>query len=133
MEHLILTETSFFRQIAGGACNDEIQESYNGFISEVVSLCSNLTNPENIFFALSFAETELQFQYLANRKQRRPPKRLCTQGIVLCTQNAGIHRLNPYQTGMRTTDGASEREKAQSSVAMDRQCHRPCGNDIRHP
>lgn len=61
MEHLILTETSFFRQIAGGACNDEIQESYNGFISEVVSLCSNQTNPENIFFALSFAETELQF------------------------------------------------------------------------
>jgi len=61
MEHLILTETSFFRLIGGSACNDEIQESYNGFISEVVSLCSNMSNPENTFFALSFAETELQF------------------------------------------------------------------------
>lgn len=61
MEHLILTETSFFRLIGGSACNDEIQESYNGFISEVVSLCSDMSNPENTFFALSFAETELQF------------------------------------------------------------------------
>ena len=61
MEHLILTEPSFFRLIGGSACNDEIQESYNGFISEVVSLCSNMSNPENTFFALSFAETELQF------------------------------------------------------------------------
>ena len=61
MEHLILTETSFFRLIGGSACNDEIQESYNGFISEVVSLCSNMSNPENTFFALSFAETELQY------------------------------------------------------------------------
>lgn len=56
-----MTETSFFRLIGGSACNDEIQESYNGFISEVVSLCSNMSNPENTFFALSFAETELQF------------------------------------------------------------------------
>ena len=27
----------------------------------MVSLCSNMSNPENTFFALSFAETELQF------------------------------------------------------------------------
>lgn len=61
MEHLILTETSFFRQIAECACNGEMQESYNGFIAEVVSLCSGMANPAEIFFALSFAETELQY------------------------------------------------------------------------
>ena len=109
-----MTETSFFRLIGGSACNDEIQESYNGFISEVVSLCSNMSNPENTFFALSFAETELQFhdtlqtENTGNNRSIYVRKALSFVRKMLKYYQVGLHRGGAFDGGEKTNQRQDE-------------------------
>lgn len=61
MEHLILTETEFFRLIDNPDSRTELGAAYNEFTTEVVSLCTGATSPCHLLPALSYAETELQY------------------------------------------------------------------------
>ena len=55
----ILTETDFFRQINNNECNG-LQTAYNGFIAQVIELCSHVAESPHSLIALLYAETELQ-------------------------------------------------------------------------
>ena len=61
MEHLILTETEFFRLIDNPDSRTELGAAYNEFTTAVVSLCTGATSPCHPLPALSYAETELQY------------------------------------------------------------------------
>ena len=61
MEHLILTETEFFRLIDNPDSHTELGAAYNEFTTAVVSLCTGATSPCHPLPALSYAETELQY------------------------------------------------------------------------
>ena len=61
MEHLILTETEFFRLIDNPGSHTELGAAYNEFTTVVVSLCTGAANPCHPLPALSYAETELQY------------------------------------------------------------------------
>lgn len=60
MEHLILTETDFFRLI-GNPGSTGLGTAYNEFTTTVVSLCKERESVCRTVFALSYAETELQY------------------------------------------------------------------------
>ena len=60
MEHLILTETDFFRLI-GNPGSTGLGTAYNEFTTTVVSLCKERGSVCRTVFALSYAETELQY------------------------------------------------------------------------
>ena len=61
MEHLILTETEFFRLIDNpGSCTG-LNAAYNEFTMAVVSLCTGAASPCHPLPALSYVETELQY------------------------------------------------------------------------
>lgn len=62
MEYNILIETDFFNLLNAGyknKCGNALENSYREFIKVVVDLCS--TNVKQAVFALSYAETELDF------------------------------------------------------------------------
>ena len=62
MEYKILIETDFFNLLNAGHKNkggNALENSYREFIKVVVDLCS--TNVKQAVFALSYAETELDF------------------------------------------------------------------------
>lgn len=62
MEYNILLETDFFNLLNAGHKNkggNALENSYREFIKVVVDLCS--TNVKQAVFALSYAETELDF------------------------------------------------------------------------
>jgi hypothetical protein len=62
MEYNILIETDFFNLLNAGHKNkggNALENSYREFIKVVVDLCS--TNVKQAVFALSYAETELDF------------------------------------------------------------------------
>lgn len=62
MEYYILVDTDFFRLLSAGKENKEgnvLENSYREFIKVAVDLCS--TNVKQAVFALSYAETELDF------------------------------------------------------------------------
>lgn len=62
MEYNILLETDFFNLLNAGHKNkggNVLENSYREFIKVVVDLCS--TNGKQAVFALSYAETELDF------------------------------------------------------------------------
>ena len=61
MEHLILTETEFFRLIDNPGSRTGLNAAYNGFTMAVVSLCTGAASPCHPLPALSYAETELQY------------------------------------------------------------------------
>lgn len=61
MEHLILTETEFFRLIDNPDSRTELGAAYNEFTTAVVSLCTGVASPCHPLPALSYAETELQY------------------------------------------------------------------------
>lgn len=61
MEHLILTETEFFRLIDNPDSRTELGAAYNEFTTAVVSLCTGATSPCHPLPALSYVETELQY------------------------------------------------------------------------
>ena len=61
MEHLILTETEFFRLIDNPDSRTELGAAYNEFTTAVVSLCTGAASPCHPLPALSYAETELQY------------------------------------------------------------------------
>lgn len=60
MEYLILTETDFFRLI-GNPGSTGLGTAYNEFTTTVVSLCKERESVCRTVFALSYAETELQY------------------------------------------------------------------------
>lgn len=60
MEHLILTETDFFRLIDNPGSTG-LETAYNEFTTTVVSLCKEKESICRTVFALSYAETELQY------------------------------------------------------------------------
>ena len=60
MEHLILTETDFFRLIDNPGSTG-LGTAYNEFTTTVVSLCKERESICRTVFALSYAETELQY------------------------------------------------------------------------
>ena len=61
MEHLILTETEFFRLIDNPGSRTGLNAAYNEFTMAVVSLCMGAASPCHPLPALSYAETELQY------------------------------------------------------------------------
>ena len=61
MEHLILTETEFFRLIDNPGSRSGLNAAYNEFTMAVVSLCTGAASPCHPLPALSYAETELQY------------------------------------------------------------------------
>lgn len=61
MEHLILTETEFFRLIDNNGSHKEVSTAYIEFIATVVALCTGAADPCHPLPALSYAETELQY------------------------------------------------------------------------
>ena len=61
MEHLILTETEFFRLIDNPGSRTGLSAAYNEFTMAVVSLCTGAASPCHPLPALSYAETELQY------------------------------------------------------------------------
>lgn len=61
MEHLILTETEFFRLIDNPDSRTELGAAYNEFTTAVVSLCTGTASLCHPLPALSYAETELQY------------------------------------------------------------------------
>lgn len=61
MEHLILTETEFFRLIDNPDSRTGLCAAYNDFIAQVISLCTGATASCHPLPALSYAETELQY------------------------------------------------------------------------
>lgn len=61
MEHLILTETEFFRLIDNPDSRTELGAAYNEFTTAVVSLCTGAASLCHPLPALSYAETELQY------------------------------------------------------------------------
>ena len=61
MEHLILTETEFFRLIDNFDSRSGLNAAYNEFTMAVVSLCTGAASPCHPLPALSYAETELQY------------------------------------------------------------------------
>ena len=61
MEHLILTETEFFRLIDNLGSRTGLKAAYNEFTMAVVSLCTGAASPCHPLPALSYAETELQY------------------------------------------------------------------------
>ena len=61
MEHLILTETEFFRLIDNPDSRSGLNAAYNEFTMAVVSLCTGAASPCHPLPALSYAETELQY------------------------------------------------------------------------
>ena len=61
MEHLILTETDFFRLIDNPESRNGLSAAYNEFVATVISLCTGAASPCHPLPALSYAETELQY------------------------------------------------------------------------
>ncbi len=61
MEHLILTETEFFRLIDNPGSSTGLNAAYNEFTMAVVSLCTGAASSCHPLPALSYAETELQY------------------------------------------------------------------------
>ena len=61
MEHLILTETEFFRLIDNRDSRNGLSAAYNEFVATVISLCTGAASPCHPLPALSYAETELQY------------------------------------------------------------------------
>ena len=61
MEHLILTETEFFRLIDNPESRNGLSAAYNEFVATVISLCTGAASPCHPLPALSYAETELQY------------------------------------------------------------------------
>lgn len=61
MEHLILTETEFFRLIDNPESRNGLSAAYNEFVATVISLCTEAASPCHPLPALSYAETELQY------------------------------------------------------------------------
>ena len=61
MEHLILTETEFFRLIGNPDNHTELNSAYNEFTTMVVSLCTGTASSCHPIPALNYAETELQY------------------------------------------------------------------------
>lgn len=90
MEYNILIETDFFNLLNAGHKNkggNALENSYREFIKVVVDLCS--TNVKQAVFALSYAETELDFPVNAPYKGLFGNRRLvCAQGYCIYPQNA---------------------------------------------
>ena len=61
MEHLILTETEFFRLIDNPDSRNGLSAAYDEFVATVISLCTGAATPCHPLPALSYAETELQY------------------------------------------------------------------------
>ena len=61
MEHLILTETEFFRLIDNPGNHAGLGTAYNDFIAKVISLCAGAANHCHALPVLSYTETELQY------------------------------------------------------------------------
>lgn len=90
MEHLILTETEFFRLIDNPESRNGLSAAYNEFVATVISLCTGAASPCHPLPALSYAETELQYHKALQDTGNRP-QRVRAQSPRLRAQNAETH------------------------------------------
>ena len=90
MEYNILIETDFFNLLNAGHKNkggNALENSYREFIKVVVDLCS--TNVKQAVFALSYAETELDFHLSMPHEGLFGNHRLvCAQGYCIYPKDA---------------------------------------------
>ena len=90
MEHLILTETDFFRLIDTPGSTG-LGTAYNEFTTTVVSLCKERESICRTVFALSYAETELQYH-----------------DAMLKYYQVGLHRGGAFDGGEKTNQRQDE-------------------------
>ncbi len=93
MEYNILVDTEFFSLLSAGKENKDdnaLENSYREFIKVVVELCSS--NVKQAVFALSYAETELDFHL------SMPPVKDCleTVGLYVHKAIAFVHRMQEH-------------------------------------
>lgn len=60
MDYFILTKTEFFRQITNDKNGCQLTTAYSDFINAVFDLCTGCTSRYELFFAMTYTETELQ-------------------------------------------------------------------------
>lgn len=88
MEYNILIETDFFNLLNADHKNkggNALENSYREFIKVVVDLCS--TNVKQAVFALSYAETELDF-HLSMPRLFGNRRLVCAQSYCICPKDA---------------------------------------------
>lgn len=61
MEYFILTESEFFRQIDNDSPCRELKTAYDEFVVQVIELLSGTDDLRHVFFAITYAEIELQY------------------------------------------------------------------------
>ena len=105
MEHLILTETDFFRLIDNPGSTG-LGTAYNEFTTTVVSLCKETESACRTVFALSYAETELQYhdamQETDSSRSMYVRKALSFVRKMLKYYQVGLHRDGAFDGGEKT-------------------------------
>lgn len=61
MEYFILTESEFFHQIDNDSPCRELKTAYDEFVVQVIELLSGTGDLRHTFFAITYAEIELQY------------------------------------------------------------------------
>lgn len=65
MDCFILTESEFFRQINNDTPCCGLKAAYNAFVVQVMELCGRTEDLHHAFFAITYAEIELQYHQSA--------------------------------------------------------------------
>jgi hypothetical protein len=111
MEHLILTETDFFRLI-GNPGSTGLGTAYNEFTTTVVSLCKETETVCRTVFALSYAETELQYhdamQETDSSRSIYVRKALSFVRKMLKYYQVRLHRGGAFDGGEKTNQKQDE-------------------------
>ena len=111
MEHLILTETDFFRLIDNPGSTG-LGTAYNEFTTTVVSLCKERESICRTVFALSYAETELQYhdamQETDSSRSMYVRKALSFVRKMLKYYQVGLYRGGAFDGGEKTSQRQDE-------------------------
>ena len=111
MEHLILTETDFFRLIDNPGSTG-LGTAYNEFTTAVVSLCKETETVCRTVFALSYAETELQYhdamQETDSSRSMYVRKALSFVRKMLKYYQVRLHRGGAFDGGEKTNQRQDE-------------------------
>ena len=116
MEHLILTETDFFRLIDNPGSTG-LGTAYNEFTTTVVSLCKERESVCRTVFALSYAETELQYhdamQETDSSRSMYVRKALSFVRKMLKYYQVRLHRGGASEGGEKTNQRQEEAAEMQ--------------------
>lgn len=111
MEHLILTETDFFRLIDNPGSTG-LGTAYNEFTTTVVYLCKERESACRTVFALSYAETELQYhdamQETDSSRSMYVRKALSFVRKMLKYYQVRLHRGGAFDGGEKTNQRQDE-------------------------